>query len=243
MASIRAKGKGFEARVRFDGKPISSSHKTLEDAKRWAVAVELGVISPKRDHSGDYLSLANALATYELEVVSQHKGARQERQRIRELCQLPLSNKALSAITPEDIRNFRDTELKRVTGSTVRLKMALLSAMFSHARREWGMNLTNPIADVKKPKANAPRTRRLMSGEEEWLIAALKKCRNENVLPVVLFALETGMRKSEILRLTWGEIDCKKKIATLIDTKNGHTRWVPVYNWSGMTAFFRETKY
>ena len=43
---------------------------------------------------------------------------------------------------------------------------------------------------------------------------------------LIIVALETGMRRSELIRLKWTDIN--KDVAYLEDTKNGHSRYVPL---------------
>jgi integrase len=48
------------------------------------------------------------------------------------------------------------------------------------------------------------------------------------VLPIILFALETGLRRSEILEVTWGHLDLNNRLVTIPRAKNGHSRSVPL---------------
>ena len=48
------------------------------------------------------------------------------------------------------------------------------------------------------------------------------------MLPLVQFALETGMRKGEMLTLLWSNVDAHRQIAFLPLTKNGESRVVPL---------------
>ncbi len=59
-------------------------------------------------------------------------------------------------------------------------------------------------------------------------MTALKACRNPWVIRVVQSCFETGMRRSEVLGLTWQHVDLEKRIVSLSDTKNGHPRWIPL---------------
>ena len=47
---------------------------------------------------------------------------------------------------------------------------------------------------------------------------------------VVIFAIETAMRLGEIINLNWSDIDMERQIATLLHTKNGEVRQVPLSN-------------
>lgn len=62
---------------------------------------------------------------------------------------------------------------------------------------------------MKRPKVRNERFSRLEEDEEDKLLAALDDCRNPYIKPTVILALETGMRRSELLSLKWGDVDLK----------------------------------
>ena len=97
------------------------------------------------------------------------------------------------------------------------------------ARIEWGWPLpNNPISLIRMPKNNPPRERRLRDGEFERLRIAAEKSRSWYLWPVVVLAIETAMRRGEILGLRWEHIYLEKKTVFLPMTKNGSSRWVPL---------------
>jgi integrase len=60
------------------------------------------------------------------------------------------------------------------------------------------------------------------------LTLSAERCRNQSVLPIILFALETGMRRSEILSLKWIGVDWERRSLLLTQTKNGRCRTIPL---------------
>lgn len=80
------------------------------------------------------------------------------------------------------------------------------------------------VHKVKLLKGEKKRVRFLSESEADKLIT---RC-PAHLKPVVTLALHTGMRKSEILRLTWGQVDRKTGYITLYDTKNNERREVPI---------------
>ena len=78
------------------------------------------------------------------------------------------------------------------------------------------------------PKNNPPRERRLRAGEYQTLRDAADQSRSWYLWPIVDIAIETAMRRSEILNLKWQHIDWKTQRALLPITKNGRSRWVPL---------------
>ncbi|HUA24356.1 MAG TPA: site-specific integrase [Steroidobacteraceae bacterium] len=125
---------------------------------------------------------------------------------------------------------FRKERIKAGTKrATVRLDLALISHLYTIARKEWGMPyLTNPIADVRQPKADKWRDRRLSAEELERFQQAIDTCYN-GLIPInIRVALETAARKSELLKLTWDDVDLGRRVMILRDTKNGDDRRVPL---------------
>ncbi len=94
-------------------------------------------------------------------------------------------------------------------GATIRLELALLSALFEHARKIWAWKpLPNPALDVNWPKPGKGRSRVLSYQEEKRLAAALCNRRNKAIAPLVWFAIETTMRKGELLvTATWSDVN------------------------------------
>jgi len=234
MASIRKKGRSFEVRIKVSGVSKSKTFATLQECRTWArfAETELSDELKLTNHPGSLLTLptlAQALTRYSIEVLPSLKGAAQERYRMNQLTQLPLADKCLDAITSSDVKIYRDKLLAMGnSGSTVRLKLSLLSRVFSVAAKEWGMALINPVFGVSKPAAGKARTRRLVNDEEQRLFAAASTCQNPNIYPLIIFALETGMRRSEMLNMTWSESNLDRGVVELVNTKSGHPRWVPL---------------
>lgn len=86
----------------------------------------------------------------------------------------------------------------------------------------------NPADMVKKPSPGPARERRLSNEELQALINASSQTRNTCGLPVILFAIDTGMKWGEILNLEWQLIDLNKHTALLPLTKNGRSREAPL---------------
>ena len=128
------------------------------------------------------------------------------------------------------ITQFRENRLKDVSAGTVPKDRGLLSAVINTGRTEWDLESvirTNPVSLISKPKVPRPRDRRLEAGELERLLH-YNFCPNPWFRPVVLFAIETGMRRGEILSLCWENVHLGKRYAHLPGTKNGDSRDVPL---------------
>lgn len=131
-------------------------------------------------------------------------------------------NKYLYEVTSEDVEKFKAERIKEgVTAATVNRDLAWLKSMFNRAI-EWGKTQNNPVRKVKLFKENNQRLRYL---EKEEIIKLLDNC-SKHLRPIVIVALHTGMRKGEILNLKWHDVDFKRDIIYLYQTKNNERREV-----------------
>lgn len=231
----------FQVKMRISGHNIIETFDTLDEArafrdlKRVAKALDPDfkrvLESRVKKKEADQFTLASALKRYLDEVTPRKKGADRERDRIRRWQARSLAKRPMADIGGKDIAEFRDAERKRgLAENSIRLEIALLSVVFETARKEWGYeSLSNPCKAIKLPSGSNQRDRRLEMDEEEYLLKGVREsCRNIYAAPIVEFALSTAMRQSEILGLEWERVDKEKKIAILLDTKNGEQRAVPL---------------
>jgi integrase len=173
-------------------------------------------------------TLTELLDRYEREVTPSKKSATQEHYQIRALQRSPLGDVPISEIHPKDVASWRDKRLQEVKPSTVLRYLALLSEVFNHARKEWGIAITNPVADIRKPTPGRARDRRISQEEEEAILKAADEHSNPEFTVIIRLALHTAMRQGEIISLRWENLDFERRVALLPDTKNGESRGVPM---------------
>lgn len=96
-------------------------------------------------------------------------------------------------------------------------------------QKEWDIYLPrgNPVSSIKIPSPDKARTRRLEDNEEDILIEEAKKYGGP-IADIIKIAINTAMRRSEITSLNWKNINLKDRTATLLDTKNGDDRTIPL---------------
>lgn len=145
-------------------------------------------------------------------------------------------------INPLLIEGFRKDLLERGRKrSTTNRYLALLGKMMNLAI-DWGLLTQNPVSRVKffSEKANFRET--ILSLEEED--ALLKKC-PKRLLPIVQVALNTGMRRGEILGLRWSQVDLAARTIKLSQTKSGKPRVIPInaFLFDILTGQERKTGY
>ncbi len=109
----------------------------------------------------------------------------------------------LGKLTAFHIAQYRDDRLQQVSTTTVKKELQLISHALDIDRREWGLNVKNLAADVSKQVEPKGRDRRLEFGEEQSLLNAVSQSQNIWLAPLVEVAIETAMRRGELLSVEW----------------------------------------
>ncbi|WP_431091757.1 tyrosine-type recombinase/integrase [Pseudomonas gorinensis] len=182
------------------------------------------------------MTLAEGLTLYRQKVSVLKKGFVQESYRISSLLKSQYADKNMRDFRSPDIASLRDQRLSQtnpktglpISPSTVRLEMSLLSNVFDIGRIEWGVCESNPVSNVRKPKAAPGRDRRLTAREERQIMRYCHAHPTPDLYVLVVLAIETAMRQGELLKLEWEHISLQRRIAHLPDTKNGSKRDVPL---------------
>jgi integrase len=136
----------------------------------------------------------------------------------------------LVALKPEAVQAWAADRIARVSASTYNKEVWVLKNITKSAAA-WGYIKTDPAAQLRRMTESRGRVRYLSDDERDQLLAEA----NPDLRLFILFALHTGARRSELLRLTWSDIDFKAGLVRFVDTKNRDSRSVP------MTATLRET--
>lgn len=244
MATIRKRNNKWQARVRIKGlSPAEKSFNNKSDAEKWAKITEAEMIRGVfiRRTEAERMTLGDALKDYEAQITPTKRSADIEKYRIKRWKRDKLAKKSLASLQSVDFAQWRDERLKTTSPATVRRELGLISHLFNVARREWSIaGITNPIEGIKLPTERNARNRVFYDGEEALLLTALEPkprkangqlssgCRNTQLKQLVMLALETAMRRGELLALRWENLRLKDRVAYLPMTKNGQSRTVPL---------------
>ena len=231
MASIRKRNGLWQVQVRskHTGSTSKSFHRKT-DAERWATAQEALMQSGQwQEKMPSHFTIGSMLKRYLETVTPAKRGKAQETRRLHRLFrETQLMSINLDQAKPCVFADFRDRRIHDGVRAC-QYDLVLMRHAWNIARVEWGWPLPdNPISLIKMPKNNPPRERRLKDGEFERLKVAAQKSRSWYLWPIVVLAIETAMRRGEILGLRWEHIDLDRKTAFLPITKNGSSRWVPL---------------
>jgi integrase len=223
---VKRKGYGTQTRT-FDSKA---------DAGAWARRIEeemdRGIFVSRIE--AESTTLAEALDRYETEISSYKRSADRERSTITAWRESSLGQRMLASIRGKDIAQVvRDLEARGLAPNSIRIRLALLSHLFNTARTAWGMeSLTNPVDLVKGQRPKLPQGR-VVDDELPRLLAAARAYdagphAGVGVADIIIWAIETAMRRGEIAAMRWDHMDRKARVLLIPETKTGTPRRVPL---------------
>lgn len=249
------KGPSYRVMVRMKGFPMQvKTFKRLTDAKQWAQDTESGIRKGEVKNvvrTAATKTLQDVIDRFRKEVfIYRAESTKRAEGSFLSYWEKTLGGYALAYITADMIsdklaelaaagdgrRKAAEDEkadglkvpAKPKSRKTLKHYRDTLAVLFKYAI-QWGWTASSPLDGVNRiTKIRNERSRYLSDEERKRLLEACKASDNEHLYPVVVFALSTGARKSEILGLTLADLDLTRDTAVLRDTKNGDTRAVPV---------------
>lgn len=245
MASFRKRGDyQWQARVSKKGyPPQTKTFETKADAEKWARDIESEM---DKGHfvsraEADSTTLSNALDRYLQEITPLKKGWQSETNRIKTWKRHKLAARFLGSLKGSDFAQYRDEcRAAGLAENSIRLSLAIISHLFNIASKEWGIQgLINPTQTIRMPRGSKPRDRRIEAAgvpdiktgqvkQKSEIDLIIDASESSELSAIILLAIETAMRRSEIAKLEWDHIDLKHRTAHLPDTKPGDSRDVPL---------------
>lgn len=129
----------------------------------------------------------------------------------------------ITDITAYELEQYKNQRRRKVQPATVNRELACIKHMFTKAL-DWKLIKENTTKCVKLFKEPPGRIRYLSEEEMKRLL----DCCRKYLKPIVMMALNTGMRKSEILALKWSDVDMINRMIKITNSKNNETRYVPI---------------
>ena len=232
------RGNAWRIVVRHNGLRYSATRDTAHECEQWAAKKLLELqASPDQTTKPEKVHIS-FYALFELYYNESGKNKKSQKfidQQLKLLRKQWGTSADLSIhdLSPQIVKDWRDKRLKAVKPATVSRQFAVYSAAFNYARKELFLTKENPFKEVNRPPEAQPRNQRVSREDEETIIAGLKYQRGQvptkqmhYVAWAFLFALETAMRRGEIIGIE------KKNVyddfIRLTDTKNGKRRDVPL---------------
>ncbi|PIE82099.1 MAG: integrase [Cardiobacteriales bacterium] len=232
----RKRGYSYYIELMYNRKRYSCTRDTARECERWAASklleLKAGVIEHKKQKQITFYEL---FVLYEQRIGRKMKSARGIRYQLKVFKNKlgVLSATSINEITPQMISAWRDKRLTEVKSATVKREINLYSAVMSYAQKHLFLIDENPFLKVKKPVDSKARYRRISNDE---IARILKSCDYDitkkpsltmhYVAWAFLFAIETAMRRGEILAIKKENVfDDHIYVA---DSKTGDSRNVPL---------------
>lgn len=196
---------------------------------------------------------------YEPWATAQRKTGAEQTARLRSIFGPDFNSLRLGELSAFHVERWRSARLKAgISASTVNRDLTVLRAALRLAK-DWKLLATHPLADVKPSKLDRVAVVRYLTREEETRLRTALAARDDrrraererantwrherdygafplhgvytdHLTPIVLLALNTGLRRGELLALRWQDVDLTRATLTVHGTssKSGQTRHVPL---------------
>ena len=212
MATIRRSGSGWQVLIRrknYIG-PRSRTFLSRDLAKSWADAVEK---RSKKVFKDIPITLGEAINEYINGPLLMHRSAENEKYPLKVTASSWLGDIPLKDLQIKHFAVWRDERLLKVKPNTVMRELRILRVLIDWVRDERGVEIKdNPARHLRVRGTGDARAPFFTDQDEKKLLYELSQMSNKNHLRLTKLALATGFRRSELLNLTWRNIDLKKRI-------------------------------
>ena len=219
-------------------KTVGKKQEAQDEERRIIAEIVMGTWA----HRDEDITFGEFLKEYYKDTVASKAKSthRNDKYRIEAHLKPEFKDHILRSITPKMVDRYkakrvRDRSLgKTVSNNTINHELICLSHIFRMAI-SWGYADRNPVASVKKLQV-AKKIPRFLSVEE--IDKLLDTCRDSYIYPIVMTAIHTGMRKSELFNLQWSDVDFDKREINIQPKDDWHTK-----NYKPRKAFMTPALY
>ena len=221
MASIQKRGSSYRARITREGKStLSATFSTKKDALIWAAETELRICSgqsyePKKLKSTKEINFGEVAKCY-IKTHSIHKKNYRSEIGIIQRLIARWGNLDVQKIDKPLVMQLRDelTALGR-SGSTINHYFNAISKIYQMLIEERELPFSNPIKGLRRLPDTKGRNIRVSALTESLLLDGCRRNNTYLLSAIIQFAIQTGMRRGEILRLSWSDVDIPNRVAYL----------------------------
>lgn len=220
MAVIRQRNNRYQALVRISDISTSKTFTRKSDAEKWARATEVSI------ESGNFFkeqstTVRDALHIYRDGKIKHDKSSYPHINNAA----MGLGHIKIDNLSSRDLVKYRNKRLETHNPQTVKHELSMVLRALRWLRDEEGYtNISIPT--VKMPQIPTGRTRRLSLAEQDKLIKSLSGTHEASI--IVQLAIETGMRRSEIINIDWADINFRDKTLHIPITKTNSPRIIPL---------------
>jgi integrase len=122
-------------------------------------------------------------------------------------------------LTAEDAERYKAMRSPLVKPATINRELTLVKHILTKGV-EWKLIAENPFRGVRNLNVPKHIERVLAQDEEVKLLAACDRVHSRFLRPLVVLALNTGMRRGELLSLEWSRVDLDERTIRIINAKS-----------------------
>lgn len=197
-------------------------------ADRWERITEEEILNGTLIPKASKILISDLISWYIREYTHRKRAAKSERSHLQ-IVSDKLGGLLAATLTPEEIINYVDKRLETVSSDSVRKELSKLSVVLSTAITLGKIELqANPVhiaKDILKVtktlSKGVRRDRRITSKEIEIF-------EQSRIGPIVMFAIETAMRRGEIANIKKEHISWEDKTLYIPETKTDRVRTIPL---------------
>lgn len=234
MASIQKRGSSYRARITRERKStLSATFPTKAEALTWASEIQakirLGIYQDESEITPIRKSNFKEAANHYIQTHSIYKKSSYSEIGIIRILIKRWADLDVAELNKSHVIALRDELLSLGrAGSTINHYFNAISKIYQMLIAEWGLPVTNPIKGLKRVPSNKGRSVRVNGDIESLLLAGCEAIDTPLLEFIIKFAIQTGMRRGEVMGLSWSDVDITNRKVYLHKTKNGESRQVPL---------------
>ena len=238
MATYVERAGRVTARIRKAGKSQAKTFATRAEAERWALDIEgaldahqVRIDVPAVPEEQDYIpqNSIEILEKYMRERTPLKKSWKHETNMIKQMIRdVDWLKYPILAVKKRHVREWNEARLREVTVGAQSRYLDVIRSAFNYAETEWDWVTPHSIVKLVKVQRQQQdkKYRRISAATLQRILFAADQAENFWVRPVIEFALETAMRRSEIANLKWVNVDFDTHKINVVDTKTGKNRLI-----------------
>ena len=234
MATIRKIRNKWQVLIRKQKfKPVYKTFILKEDAIKYAKETEVNI------EKGLYKDLTPARSTTLKQVLIQYrdavsvhkKGHEIEKYKIDKLSKYSISNNNIAELTPLKLMEFKEYLIKNYSAGSVNKYLTLISLSLNYAERILGIYIpNNPMRYIDRVKEPEFKGQVIEPDEEVLLLKYAEQSKLKWLKAAIIMGIDCGVRRGELLKLKYSDINFSRNTALLRDTKNGSNREIGLSN-------------
>jgi len=232
MATIRKRHNRYQAQVRIGLVSRSASFSTRAEARAWAAGIEAILLAEMKAHRAySPKNIAEIMHRYLASITPSKKTAKDETIVINAMLKESWMTIPLKDLKAAHLTEYRDRRLQIIKPSSFNRQFGIIFHACRISKNEWSWVFNTEFLKIRKAKVPPPSSVRRISRENvQRLLEATDHCANAYMKQVLILALETGLRRSELCTLERSNIDFVNGVIHLTCSKNGYPRTIPLTN-------------